>query len=57
MARFHNLLLVALIIVRCSHKALKSDRGGEKSTGATLPDFTLDKSDSVYSENNIVVFH
>ena len=41
MARFHNLLLVALIIIRFSHKALRSNRGAENSTGLKLPDFTL----------------
>ena len=41
MARFHNLLLVALIILRFSHKALRSDRGAENYTGPKLPDLTV----------------
>ena len=39
--KFHNLLVIALVIIRRTHKAHKTDRGAENPTGPKLPDFTL----------------
>ena len=41
MARFHIFVVIALAILRRSHKALRTDRCAENSTGPKLPDFTL----------------
>ena len=41
MAKFHNLLVIALLIIRRTHKAHRTDRGAENPTGPKLPDFTL----------------
>ena len=39
--KFHNLLVIALVIIRHTHKAHRTDRGAENPTGPKLPDFTL----------------
>ena len=39
--KFHNFLVIALVIIRPTHKAHKTDRGAENPTGPKLPDFTL----------------
>ena len=39
--KFHNLLVIALVIIRRTHKAHRTDRGAENPTGPKLPDFTL----------------
>ena len=41
MARFYIFLVIALAILRRSHKSLRTDRGAENPTGPKLPDFTL----------------
>ena len=41
MAKFHNLLVMALVIIRRIHKGHITDRGAENPTGPKLPDFTL----------------
>ena len=40
-AKLHNLLVIALVIIRHTHKANRTDRGAENPTGPKLPDFTL----------------
>ena len=40
MAKFHNLLVIALVIIRHSHKAHITNRGAENPRGPKLPDFT-----------------
>ena len=32
---------MALVIIRCTHKAHRTDMGAENPTGPKLPDFTL----------------
>ena len=39
--KFHNLLVMALVIIRRTHKAHRTVRGAENPTGPKLPDFTL----------------
>ena len=39
MAKFHNLLVMALVIIRRIQKAHITDRGAENPTGSKLPDF------------------
>ena len=39
--KFHNLLVIASVIIRHTHKAHRTDRGAENPTGPKLPDFTL----------------
>ena len=39
--KFHNLLVIALVIIRRTHKAHRTDRGAENPTGPKLPYFTL----------------
>ena len=39
--KFHNLLVIALVIIRRTHKAHRTDRGAENPTGPKLPDLTL----------------
>ena len=40
--KFHNLLVIALVIIRRTYKAHRTDRGAENHpTGPKLPDFTL----------------
>ena len=39
--KFHNLLVIALVIIRHTHKANRNDRGAENPTGLKLPDFIL----------------
>ena len=39
--KFHNLLVIALVIIRRTHKAHRTDRGAENPTGPKLPHFTL----------------
>ena len=41
MAKFHNLLVIALVIIRRSHKTHITERGAKNPTGPKLPDFTL----------------
>ena len=41
MVKFHNLLVMALVIIRRIHKGHITDRGAENPTGPKLPDFTL----------------
>ena len=45
MAKFYNLLVIALVLIRRTHKARITDRGAENPTGPKLPDFTLSKAD------------
>ena len=40
MAKFHNLLVIALVIIRRTHKAHITNKGAEKPTEPKLPDFT-----------------
>ena len=49
--KFHNLLVIDLVIIRRTHKAQKTDRGAENPTGSKLPDFTLYKFWRRYIEN------
>ena len=39
MAKLHNLLVMALVIIRRTHKDHITDRGAENPTGPNLPDF------------------
>ena len=41
--KFHNLLVIALVIIRRTHKVHRTDRGAESPTGPKLPYFTLGK--------------
>ena len=41
MARFQIVLVIALAVLRRSHKSLRTDRGAENPSGPKLPDFTL----------------
>ena len=43
MAKFHNLLVIALEIIRRTHKIYINDRGAENLTGPKLPDFIFKK--------------
>ena len=39
--KFHNPLVIALVIIRRTHKGHKTDRGAENPMGPKLPDLTL----------------
>ena len=39
--KLHNLLVIALVIIRRTHKAQRTDGGAENPTRPKLPDFTL----------------
>ena len=56
--KFHNLLVIALVIIRRTHKAHRADRGAENPTGPKLPDVTLlpnvaaGMTVNMYTDNN-----
>ena len=44
MAKLHNILVIALVIKRRTHKAHITDRGAENPTGPKLPDFIINSA-------------
>ena len=53
--KFHNLLVIALVIIRRTHKAHRTDKGAENPTGPKLPDFTLCRYMYVYNPNKALL--
>ena len=47
--KYRNLLVIALVIIRRTHKAHKTDSGAENPTGPNLPDFTLPPASALAS--------
>ena len=45
MAKFHNLLVTALVTIRRTHKTHITDRGAE-THGAEIPDLTLELTEN-----------
>ena len=51
--KFHNLLVIALVIIRRTHKAHRTDRGVENPTGPKLLDFALLETQSSCSLSKV----
>ena len=48
--------MIALVIIRRTHKAHKTDRGAENPMGPKLPDFTLDVFSPAGNQHQVNVY-